>query len=249
MLAPEYFKDVYQKYTNVPKFVHTLTGYVSNDLIRKAAQFAKPDYARTIDVGYRGRQLPFYMGKGAQEKYQIALRFRQHASDLGLKMDLETREGERLYGDAWYRFLGNCKTCLGVEAGVSIFDTEDVVRIEYERLIAEKPAMTIEEMSERLLNRYEDNIHYRTVSPRHFEAAAFRICQILYEGDYQGIMKPMVHYIPLKKDFSNFSEVIRLFRDDRFRRQITENCYRDLIASGKYSYRNFIKSFDNAVAY
>ena len=244
LLDPAYYKDVYLRYTNVPKLVHTLTGYVSDDLVKKAQIFAKPDYARNIDVGYRGRQLKFYMGKGSQDKYEIAVRFRERAMRLGLKMDIETEDKKRLYGDAWYRSLGDCKACLGVEAGVSIFDTEDVVRKGYELLIAENPKMTFEEMSERLLNRWEGNIPYRTISPRHFEAAAFRICQILYEGDYQGIMKPMVHYIPLKEDFSNFDEVIRLFRDDSFRHQITENCYHDLIASGEYSYQNFVESFD-----
>lgn len=244
LLAPPYFKDVYQKYTSVPKLVTTLTGYVSDDLIKKAQRFAKPDYTRKIDVGYRGRQLKFYMGKGSQDKYEIAVRFREYAEELGLNLDIETDESHRLYGDKWYRFLGDCKACLGVEAGVSIFDIEDVVRKGYERLIGENPTITFEEMSERLLNRWEGNIPYRTISPRHFEAAAFRVYQILYEGDYQGIMKPMVHYVPLKKDFSNFDEVIRLFRDDNFRHQITDNCYRDLIASGQYSYRKFIEGFD-----
>ncbi len=244
LVDPAYFPSVYLKYTRVQKLVHNLTGYVSDDLIEAAKRFSKPDYARKIDIGYRGRQLKFYMGKGSQEKYEIAVRFREHAQGLGLKLDIESSEGERLYGDRWYKFLGDCKACLGTEAGVSIFDTEDIVRTEYERLVSGNPDITFEEMSEQLLNRYEGNIPYRTISPRHFEAAAFRICQILYEGEYQGILKPMIHYIPLKKDFSNFDDVINLFRDTRFRQQITENCYRDLIASGRYSYTNFIASFD-----
>ena len=64
-----------------------------------------------------------------------------------------------------------------------------------------------EEAYELLLYQYEDNIPYRTISPRHFEASALRLCQILLEGKYSGVMRPMVHYIPLKKDFSNFDEV------------------------------------------
>jgi hypothetical protein len=184
------------------------------------------------------------MGKGSQEKYEIGVRFRELTEGSGLKLDIESSEGERLYGDRWYKFLGDCKGCLGTEAGVSIFDTEDIVRTEYERLISENPNITFEEMSEKLLNRYEGNIPYRTISPRHFEAAAFRICQILYEGEYQGILKPMVHYIPLKKDFSNFDDVINLFRNNQFRQQLTDNCFNDLIASGRYSYANFIASFD-----
>jgi hypothetical protein len=244
LLSPEYFKDVYIKYIKVPKLVPTLTGYVSEHLITKANKFARPSEKRTIDVGYRARKLPFFMGKGAQEKSDIAVKFQEYAKGTGLKININTQEGYRLYGNAWYKFLGNCKACLGVEAGVSIFDLDGTAYEGYERLIAENPNMTFGEMSQRLLNKYEDNIPYRTISPRHFEAAVFRVCQILYEGHYSGILKPMVHYIPLKKDFSNFDEVIRLFHDDDFRHRITDNCYRDLIASGRYSYRKFIKSFD-----
>ncbi len=54
----------------------------------------------------------------------------------------------------------------------------------------------------------------------------------------------MVHYIPLKKDWSNFDEVIHLFRDNSVRRELTENSYRDLIASGQYSYQQHIKELD-----
>jgi len=70
------------------------------------------------------------------------------------------------------------------------------------------------------------------MSPRVFEAAAVRSCQILFEGRYSGILEPMVHYIPLKKDFSNFEEVLRRYRDESIRRELTENAHRDLIASG-----------------
>jgi hypothetical protein len=244
LLSPEYFKDVYTKYTEVPKLVPTLPGYVSEHLVTKAKRFARPSEKRTIDVGYRARQLPFFMGKGAQEKGDIATKFQEYAKGTGLKIDINTQEGYRLYGNAWYKFLGNCKACLGVEAGVSIFDLDGTAYDGYQRLIAENQNMTFGEMSQRLLNKYEGNIPYRTISPRHFEAAAFRICQILYEGYYSGILKPMVHYIPLKKDFSNFTEVVGLLSDAKFCKNIVDNCYKDLIESGRYSYQRFIKGFD-----
>jgi hypothetical protein len=118
------------------------------------------------------------------------------------------------------------------------------VRREYERLIAERPSLSFGELSELLLDAWEDNIYYRTVSPRHFEAAALRVCQILFEGAYSGILRPLVHYIPLKKDFSNVDEVLRQFRDPDLRRSLTENAHRDLIASGEYSYAKFVEGFD-----
>jgi len=245
LVEPRYFADVYGKYTSVPRIIYNLPGYVSDDLIREAQKMARPDENRSIDIGYRGRKLPFYMGKGGQEKSEIGIRFKEAASKSELKLDIEVDEDRRIYGQSWSEFVSDCRAMLGVEAGVSIFDIEGVVRSEYEHLIESNLAMSFEEASERLLSKWEDNIQYRTISPRHFEAAAFRVCQILFEGNYSAVLQPMKHYIPLKKDFSNFDDVIRMFRDETRRRELTENAYTDLIASGKYTYKSFINSFDD----
>jgi hypothetical protein len=246
LVGPDYFKDTYGKYTQVPKLIYNITGYVSETLIATAQRLAVPDDQRTIDVGYRARPLAYYMGRGAQEKTEIAHRFRELAKGCGLKLDIETEEHNRIYGENWYHFVANCRATLGVESGVSIFDLEGTVYQEYRRLVTQNPKISFAEMSEKLnFQQLENRIPYRTISPRHFEAAAFRVCQILYEGEYSGILKPMVHYIPLKKDFSNFDEVICRFRDVSLRRELTENAFRDLIASGNYSYQAFIqKTFD-----
>lgn len=248
LLEPAYFDKVYQKYTTVKKLLYTLPGYVSGNLIALAQMMAKPDKDRGIDIGYRGRRLSFYMGKGGQEKHGIAVSFLQRANGLNLEIDVESDEQRRIYGKGWYKFLANCRAVLGVEAGVSIFDLEDKVRLECERLISQNPRISFEEISKKVLGPWEANIPYRTISPRHFEAAAFRVCQILFEGDYSGVMQPMVHYIPLKKDFSNFEDVIRMFKDQKLRSRLTENAYRDLIGSGEYSYRKFIREiFDKSL--
>jgi hypothetical protein len=244
LVEPPYFRDTYLRYTRVPKLVYTLPGYVSDDLVAYASDHAKRDHERRIDVGYRGRLLPHWSGRGAQEKYIIGIRFRRLAEGLGLRTDIECEEHKRLYGKKYYEFLANCRAVLGVEAGVSIFDIDNIVRLEYERLVAINPGLSFEEADRMLLHQYEGNIPYRTISPRHFEAAAFRVCQILFEGRYSGILSPMVHYIPLKKDFSNFGEVIQLFRDESVRGMLVENAYQDLIASGRFSYRRFIEEFD-----
>jgi hypothetical protein len=58
----------------------------------------------------------------------------------------------------------------------------------------------------------------------------------------------MVHYVPLRKDFSNFDDVIAIFRDPVARRVITDRAYTDLIESGRYSYAAFVDSFDRDLA-
>jgi hypothetical protein len=245
MLEAEHVPAVYGAHTKVSDVVSHLPGYVSGNNLHAAERFAKPAHERNIDVGYRGRPLLPYMGRAAREKYDIAIRFRERASSLGLTLDIAGGEEDRVYGDAWSRFIGDCRGFLGTESGVSVFDLDDTIREEYERLAAERPGMTAEEYFElRSDDACEERIPYRTASPRHFEAAAFRTAQILYEGRYSGIMEPWVHYIPLRKDFANFDDVIRAFRDSRLREEITSNAHRDLIASGAYGYDRFIADFD-----
>jgi hypothetical protein len=244
---PEHFDDVYGKYTSVPRLEHNLPGYVSRELIESAERFALPDAQRPIDVGYRGRPLPIYMGRGSQEKVEIGRRFRELAAESGLVLDIDLSEKGRLYGSAWNEFMGRCRAVLGVESGVSLFDLEDEVRLEWERIAEERPDVTLEELERGALGRWDGRIPYRTASPRHFEAAAFRSCQVLFEGRYSGVLEPMRHYIPLRKDFSNMEEVIGLLRQDSVRRELVENARRDLVDSGEWSYAAFVAGFDGVL--
>jgi hypothetical protein len=244
-LEPSEFDKVYRRYTRVPKLVSNLPGYVSDELVEAARRFSVPDRSRTVDVGYRGRPLPAYLGHGAQEKHLIGERFAARASTSGLRLDILGAEADRLYGDDWYRFLANCRCVLGVESGVSAFDLEDEVLDEFNRLERADGDVGIEDLES--LPRWEDRVYYRTISPRHFEAAAFRVCQVLFEGRYSGVLEPMVHYIPLKKDFSNLDEVIGELEDEEVRRELTENAHRDLIASGDWSYRRYVHGVDETL--
>ena len=142
---------------------------------------------------------PAYLGRGAQEKDEIGRRFRARAAGTGLRLDIAGAEADRLYGDAWYRFFADCRCVLGVESGVSAFDLEDEVLAEYREQVAAGRTPTVDDLAS--LRRWDGMVDLRTISPRHFEAAAFRVCQVLYEGRYAGVLEPMRHYIPLRKDY------------------------------------------------
>jgi len=244
IVAPQYVASVYGKYTRVPKVISHIPGYVGDDLLSAAGRFSKPDAERTIDIGYRGRRLPLHLGRTGQEKYEIGIRFKEAAALSGLRLDIACEEEDRIYGEDWYRFVADCRAVLGSESGIGLIDIEDEVLEEYNRLAASGEPITLERLDCGALGRVEGLIPYRSIAPRHFEAAALRVCQILYEGDYSGMMEPMVHYIPLKKDFSNLDEALERFRDTELRATLTENAHRDLIASGRYSYAAFVEGFD-----
>lgn len=234
---------IYIENTKCKSIHHTLTGYVDVDLIEASNMLAKKDAQRSIDIGYRARPLPLYMGRAAQEKTEIAEGVLARLASSDLITDIKIAEADRIYGKKWHEYVANCHGMLGVEAGVSIFDIKGEAQQAYNKYLkTSDPAL--QECLLKVINSFEGNIYYRTISPRIFECAAFRTCMILFEGNYQGILKPMEHYIPLKKDFSNFDFVIRVFQDSLERRRIVDNVYNDLIASGCYSYENFINNFD-----
>ena len=102
--------DVYQ----------TLTGFVGDYSIYKS--YIKEFSDRTIDIFYRARNLPIYMGRGSQEKHEIGEYFLRREELSNLNLNISTDESDRVYGKEWFKHLGNSRFTLGTEAGVSIFD-------------------------------------------------------------------------------------------------------------------------------
>lgn len=248
LLEPVFHSTVYGRHRAVDTIRTTLPGYVSDDLIDQARRRFIPDHERAIDIGYRARRLPYYMGAGAQEKHQIAQQFLDRVSGANLRVDIRADESSRIYGDRWYRFVAQCRAMLGVEAGASVFDLDDSARERTAQLLAERPNLDFRAVADLVLEDYEGNVPYRTISPRHFEAAAFRVLPLLYEGRYSGILEPERHYVPVAKDLSNLDAVLHRFRDPSVRHDITERAYADLIASGRFSYRRFMSEFDEHLA-
>ena len=245
---PRYFNATYRAYTKVPKLVTHVPAYVSEDMVAVADRLLVPEAGRPVDIGYRARPMPPYVGRGGLEKVDIASGFLERARDSGLRLDIRIREEDRIYGEDWYRFMAESVGFLGTESGVSCSDLEDEVREDYERLSAGGREVTIEELERGPLGKWDWLVPLRTTSSRHFEAAALRVCQIMFEGEYSAALRPMEHYIPLRKDFSNLDEALESWRNPDIRRELTENAHRDLIASGAYSYRAFMAGFDEMLA-
>ncbi len=164
-----------------------------------------------------------------------------------MTIDISTREQDRIYGVNWYKFIANCKFMLGVMAGTSIFDITGQIHKEVDLFLIKNPNASFNEVRLAILNDYENKIRYRTISPRLFECAAMKTCMILYKDDYQGILKDGIHYIGLEKDFSNINTVFSQMSDFTFVNEIIENAYRDLILSGDYHYKKFVKNFDETL--
>jgi len=222
----------------------TLTGYVPEEL----TNLDVPTFsARPIDVGYRGRKVPFWLGAFAQEKWQIGERFKVDAVALGLKIDIASDERSRLYRRGWIDFLTKSKAVLGTESGASICDFTGDIQRRVDQFVADNPGATFEEVRVHCLEGIDGRHIIHVISPRCFEAAALRTLMILYPGDYSGILEPWRHYVPLAKDHSNIEEVISVLRSPEQAQQIIDAAYREIACNSRYTFATFVKHFDAVV--
>ena len=224
--------------------VNTLTGYVPQNLVRRVPRKIAD---RPIDAGYRSRKPPFWLGRLGYEKREIASTFINRAEGTGLKLDISCEEADRIYGAPWIDFVSSCKAMLGVESGASVFDFTGGLQKTVDEFTAANPGADFEAVHKQFLQTYEGKIMLNQISPRCFEAAALGTVMVLYEGEYSGILKPGRHYIPLKKDFSNFDEVVELLRDNKALQEMADLTREEIALNPQYSYQSFIENFDMVV--
>lgn len=226
--------------TGIKHRITTLTGFVDEETLEKIEVLSRKNkQSRDIDIGYRARNLPFWLGSHGLIKGELARVALKTANPLGLKLDISTEPKDVFYGDKWLQFILRCRTMLGCMGGASIYDPYDEIRPKVINYLKEFPKADFYEVEKACFPGLDNTLQLFAVSPRHFECAMARTCQILVEGDYQGIFKPGRNYIELKKDFSNYEEVFEKAADKKLCEQIAENTYQDIVASGKYTYRTF----------
>ena len=231
---------------NLPKLtkINTLTGYTSEFLLTQSVPAIKD---RSLDVGYRARKLPFWYGQLAVEKWKIVDDFYHHTKNKPLKLDLSYAENQRIYGDKWLAFVTSCKTMLGVESGASVIDFTGDLEKAIEGFQAKHPTVSFKEVQEKFLKDIDGKIYMNQISPRCFEAIALKTALVLFEGEYSGILIPGRHYISLKKDFSNISEVIEKIKSDDYLQNMVDTAYAEVAMNPLYSYQHFVNHFDAAI--
>jgi hypothetical protein len=225
------------------RIVSVLTGYLDEVRMRTIERFRKPLSERSIDIGYRTGAAPLaWWGRHGYAKYEIARVFEERAQRFDLQTDISYRSEDTLLGDRWYAFLGNCKYQLGVESGTSILDRDGNIKSRTEAFVAANPKATFEQIEAACFPGIDGTFTGFAISPRHLESCAAGTCQVLIEGEYNGILRANEHYIPVKRDWSNVDEVLDAIQHDKVRAELVERAHNDIVASGKYTYRSFVET-------
>jgi hypothetical protein len=228
-------------------FTRVLTGYLDPRSVKRAERISASIPERPLDIGYRSRHMAPWLGRHGQLKGRIADLVRETAPRHGLRVDISTEAEDTLYGDDWYRLLASCDYTIGVEGGASVLDRDGSFKTATERYLVEHPKATYEEVEAACFPGQDGKLSLFAISPRHLEACATRTCQLLVEGDYNGVLRPGEHYIPIRPDLSDLEDALEeLSGDEERRRRIVEAAHRDVVASGRYQYSRFVAEVEDA---
>ncbi|VEG89675.1 glycosyltransferase [Legionella spiritensis] len=244
--VPEkYIRQVYpsKELPNV-HFINNLTGYVPDELVDYPVM---PLNKREVVIAYRGRSLPFWYGDLGQEKEFIGKKMKEICLENNIKEDIEWDDSKRIYGGSWYEFIASAKATLGTESGSNVIDFYGDLHVDVANYLANNPSTDYQEIYNLFLKENDGQVKMNQISPKIFEAICLHTALILFEGEYSGVIEPDKHFIPLKKDFSNINDVLSKVNDDKYLLDLTCRAYEDIIASGKYSYRTFVKLVDSTI--
>ena len=224
-------------------FVTVLTGYVPAELKQRRRR-SVPLAERPITIGYRGRSLPVRYGRLGFEKFEIGRGMRDVCEARGIANDIDMSEEGRIYGEAWYEFLGSCRATLGSESGSNCFDFDGSLAARYQELKATNGREPSYLEFRQYTDPLEGMVEMGQISPRVFEAAALGTPMVMFTGRYSDIVSPGEHFIELRKDFSNIDSVLQQLQDIRSLEAMAGRAHDHLITSGNYDYSRFVETVD-----
>ena len=224
-----------------------LTGYIDDATRQRVDRLRHAGKDRAVDIGYRAWKVAYWLGEHGQRKIRIGEVFGEAAGRRGLNVDISVNARDTLLGDDWFKFLLACRATVGVEGGASVLDRDGSVRKTVEAYLKDHPAAGFRETRDACFPDRDGELGLACLSPRHLEACLTETCQILIEGTYNGILRPWEHYIPVRRDYSDVERALDALSDRELVSRLVRTAYRDIVESGKWSYRSFVRESEEEI--
>jgi hypothetical protein len=223
------------------EIVPSLAAYIDEDELAEFAALRKPFGQRSIDVGYRVRRLLPHFGRLGVLKSEFGRVFARHAGEH-LRCDLSDAEKDFIYGEEWLRFLGDARFTLGCESGSSVLDPEGEVRDRVAAFIEQNPDASWEDIAATCIKPEDELWMFPALSPRIFESAMAGNCPILIEGDYEGLIAPNEHFIPVKRDFSDIDDAIERLSDLDAAEHMAARFQNKILGDPRLRYKSWVET-------
>ena len=244
----KYIQMIYpKKMFRAVDFVQNLTGYVSESNELNECKII-PIKNRERIIGYRGNNLAFHYGDLGQEKKIIAQKMKELCKKKNINCDISYEVRDRIYGKKWTEFLLNSKATLGTESGSNLFDYNGEYKRKFLKYLKKFPNADYKLAKFEVLGSFKEKKIMNQISPRIFEAIESKTALVLFEGVYSNIVKKNIHFIPLKKDFSNFDDVLDKLSDNDYLQCMVNRAFNDIVKTNKFTYKKFIDELDSLIA-
>ena len=204
--------------------------------LNPAVYKAEPEVERDIDVGFVGDiYWPFV---GDRERTDLIEYFEKYGEARGLHCDIRAGRSSRMPRNEWAAFLNRSRTLIGAESGTYYLNEKGAL-LDRARTynLKQRQDATFEEVFAKFFAGVSRGVSGKSISSRHFEAIGTKTCQVLIEGDYNGILKAGEHYIPVRPDLSDIDEVIRALGDKGHCRAIAERTHDLAMSAHTYDHR------------
>jgi hypothetical protein len=203
-------------YQGVPARVVAAPHALNPDVYRTE----RPPEERPFDVGFVGSLYPLWVGD--QERNDLIRRFDGGGASLGVSTRIR-------YGNVpraeWAEALNSFRGIPGGEAGTYYLERTDETIRKMRAFLAGRPDASFGEVFDRFLRDRPRTVSGKAISSRHFDPLGTRTCQILVEGEYNGILRAGEHYLPVKKDLSDLEDAVRRFRDRGEREAVAQRAW------------------------
>ncbi|WP_071870998.1 hypothetical protein [Atopomonas hussainii] len=211
------------------------TGYVDESLIDRPTV---PFESRSIDIGYRAKKLPPYFGRIGEVKWTIGRDVERLSRQTELNVDIVLGDHGTLLGEEWLYFIESSKFTLGANSGSSLLDPVGDIQRRVRELLGRQPEASFEEVEALCFSGLEGQYSFTAISPRVIEAALLGSAQVLVDGEYSGIVSPMEHFIAIREDAGNFSDVLALMSDTQSVKKMIGQCREAILSVDALRYKN-----------
>ena len=195
---------------------------------------------KVYDIAFSGAKYVIFIGD--QERNNLIETMANLTPQLKNKINIG--RNTNLPRNLWVELLQSAKATVGAEAGTYYLDRNGSLLEQSKEYVQQNPDANLDDLLEKIFdNTSIEYVSGKAISSRHFEPVGTKTCQILLEGNFNGILKEGEHYISVKKNFSNLKDVIDVYSDHDLRNQIVERAYAYI--SENHTYKNRVETITN----
>jgi hypothetical protein len=237
---------LYPRFIRQGKLKLGFTGYLSAKM-REHWRTAKPHAQRTIDVSYRAAKLTPNFGSLGYLKGVIGERFVAAARGRNLTLDISTNPKDTIVGARWHEFIENSRFVLGVNSGSSVHDPDGAINLRVYDYLVRKPGASFAEVEAACFPGVDGKYVFTAISPRNLECGLIESVQILTPGEYSGMLKSGVHYIPVDPDLGNAEEVFAAMSDVTAVARMARDCKEALLSQDALRVEHHVAEIIDAI--